>query len=515
MSLPPCPYRHALPSEEEVFLCAHPRVHIQDDRVTAEICRRCDRSTSQDPPKPLLRRPPAQRPWRPGTVAIIIPCHNYGRFVGEAIESALAQTFRPAEILVVDDASGDNTAAVVEAYHKQGVQYLRVECRHSQRTRKAGFEATTADIVCFLDADDTLAPDYLEKGVAEFVGPTVGVVYSDVETFGLLTRERSNYPAVYRRDLLERANFIHTGSLVLREALTISRALDIFSDDRVGLQDWLLWRRVLRDGWDARKQAGIYRYRKHGGSMIDRQRQEGWIRNYFERASLSKEVIMLFVALAGRTRLWPALAEFLERQTWPHEQLRLVLMDTSQDSDFSSLVRCWLATCDYPDVRYIREAVGEAGLAERPRLAAAREVTLAMARIYNRMAREVTTDYVWVLEDDILPPDDVCERLLRGFDDQTASVSAAYRSRFANGYVAWEHTQQKFLTRGDGLQEVGGNGFGCVILRGHVLRDTVFTATLDYPAYDNAFYHRLHGTGLKARIDWSVECEHRTEPTGL
>jgi hypothetical protein len=124
------------------------------------------------------------------------------------------------------------------------------------------------------------------------------------------------------------------------------------------------------------------------------------------------------------------------------------------------------------------------------------------------MARELTTDYVWILEDDILPPDDACERLLRGFDRDTVSVSAAYPSRFENGYVAWSHDQRRYQEPASGLQVVGGNGFGCAVLRGQIVRDTVFTASIDYPAYDNAFYHRLHGAGLKAKVNWSVACKH-------
>jgi hypothetical protein len=155
--------------------------------------------------------------------------------------------------------------------------------------------------------------------------------------------------------------------------------------------------------------------------------------------------------------------------------------------------------------------VGQAGLADRPRLEVRAEVSLAMARIYNRMARELVTDYVWVLEDDVLPPIDACERLLRGFDGLTASVSAAYWSRFANGYVAWHHNQSRITSRQCGLQHVGGNGFGCVVLRGQVVRDTVFTAALDWAAYDNAFYGRLRMMGFAAKVDWSVECEHLDE----
>ncbi|HEV3025302.1 MAG TPA: glycosyltransferase, partial [Pirellulales bacterium] len=163
------------------------------------------------------------------------------------------------------------------------------------------------------------------------------------------------------------------------------------------------------------------------------------------------------------------------------------------------------------DVRHVRAGVGPAGLADEPRLAALDQVRSAMTRIYNWVAREATTEYVWVVEDDVLPPVDACERLLRAFDADTSSVTGVYPSRWRDGFVVWEANQQKYTVRGQGVQRVGGNGFGCVVLRGGVLRGTVFSTTIDHPAYDNAFYHRLAATGLAAKFDWSVECEHRTE----
>jgi len=488
--------------------CLHPCVHSADQLVHPEICKICKYRLLPAPevfrPKPSLKR----RYWRPKTVAVIIPCHNYGQFLTEAVDSVLTQTRWVDEILIVDDSSTDDTPSIARSFRDARVRYLRTEHRHSQRARRAGFEATGSDVVCFLDADDLLARDYLELGMKEFSRNSVGLVYSDVEHFGAETG-RSRYPVRYDRDQLARMNYMHTGCLVLREALEVSRGLQVETDDALALQDWLLWRRVLDQGWLARKQKGLYLYRKHGSSMTADWRP--WGDNcfdYFHRAALASETITLFIPLSGRSQLWPETATFLERQTWPHDQVKLILFDTSQNAEFSRTVRRWIAGCDYFDVRHLREAVGEAGLADRPRREVAHSVSSAMARIYNRLARESVTDYVWIVEDDVLPPPDACSRLLYGFDRQTASVSAAYWSRFANAFVAWGPDQQMIATKGDGLEMIGGNGFGCVLLRGEALRKSVFTATLDFPAFDNAFYFRLPETGLKAKIDWSVECQH-------
>lgn len=505
MKLPICEYRQNIDGSEQTFLCAHPRVHVPNDMVSAEMCKTCPQRGSGDAPKQLMS--PEERVaarYRPKSVAVIIPCHNYARYLADAIRSALDQTRRPQEIVVVDDASTDNTEEVARSFSAEGVGYLRVEFKQVQQARRAGFAATHSEAVCFLDADDLLAPDYLEKALAVFNRLEVGVVYSDVEFFGE-RRGRIEYPERFDRGAFERMNFLHVGCVARREALAISGALDAQADDPLALEDWLLWRRVLADGWQARKQPALYRYRRHGDSRSAPAAPRS--PDYFRRASLAQEVITLFIPLSGRIALWPGLAAFLDRQTWPHDQVRLNLFDTSQNDGFSRHLRAWVAECDYADVRHVRAKVGEPGLADRPRETAAKEVSLSMARIYNRMARDLTTDYVWVVEDDMLPPDDACERLLRGFDEQTASVSGAYLSRLPHGYVAWT-ADRHHLRPAKGLQKVDGNGFGCVLLRGQAVREALFTATIDYAAYDNAFYFRLGQSGLQAKIDWSVECRH-------
>lgn len=107
---------------------------------------------------------PGQRLWNgptgampvPSSVAVVIVCHNYGRFLQEAIESVLSQTRQADEIVIVDDASDDETAAVARQYGDRS-RYVRIDARHVHSARAAGFLATTSEVICFLDADDRLA----------------------------------------------------------------------------------------------------------------------------------------------------------------------------------------------------------------------------------------------------------------------------------------------------------------------------------------------------------------------
>lgn len=441
-------------------------------------------------------------------VAVAIIAHNYGAFLEDCIESVLNQTLPATEIIVVDDASTDNTAEIAASFAADGVKYLRVDFRNVHKTRQAGFEATSAPIVCFLDADDILSPDYLEQGLAEFTNDRIAVVYSDCQLFGERTEYRT-YPTVYDAGNLELDNYIHAGSLVRRDAIVLSRVFEKIFDPVYTQGDWFLWRHTLRDGWLAAKQKAVYHYRQHTANfthlMLEKRSK------YFQYAALDQEQVTLCIPLSGRKTLWPALAAFLERQSWPHDQTRLILIDTSQNEEFSSLVRNWAAQSDYPTVNYIQTVVGSPRLADdnRREEEIQQSVRQAMARIYNRLAREVTTEYVWILEDDILPPGDACQQLLLGFDGRTASVAAPYRSRYHGGYCAWQEGYHSFQEPGEGLQTIAGNGFGCTIIRGSLLRQSVFTSQADPRDFDLAFYQRLKQTGLEARIDWRCECEHR------
>jgi len=139
---------------------------------------------------------------------------------------------------------------------------------------------------------------------------------------------------------------------------------------------------------------------------------------------------------------------------------------------------------------------------------------MAAARIYNRLAREATGVFVWVIEDDVIPPNDAAERLLRAYDENTASVAGPYRSRFHDGYVAWRNGRDIIAERGEGTETIEGNGFGCTVFRTEVLREALFTCRQPpHVDFDPAFYERLKSTRLKAKLCWDAECQHLENDT--
>ena len=97
-------------------------------------------------------------------VSVVIPCHNYGRFLSDAINSVLAQTHPDIELIVVDYESTDETEQIAAEYPE--VRYLRRPDTGYAAARNDGLRACAGEFVLFLDADDRLLPDAVKSSVS-------------------------------------------------------------------------------------------------------------------------------------------------------------------------------------------------------------------------------------------------------------------------------------------------------------------------------------------------------------
>lgn len=105
----------------------------------------------------------------PPLVTIAINNHNYGLYLRGAIDSALTQTYGQVEVVAVDDGSTDGSREIIESY-RDSVVAVYQERRGHAAALDAGLAAADGEIVCFLDADDVLLPDTIEKAVVLFEG---------------------------------------------------------------------------------------------------------------------------------------------------------------------------------------------------------------------------------------------------------------------------------------------------------------------------------------------------------
>ena len=99
----------------------------------------------------------------PVLVSVIIPTHNYGRFIGEAIASVLEQGIGDLEIIVIDDASTDDTQEVLASFRDSRIRVLSMR-EHSGGAgvvRNEGLNQARGQFITFLDADDRWRPNKL------------------------------------------------------------------------------------------------------------------------------------------------------------------------------------------------------------------------------------------------------------------------------------------------------------------------------------------------------------------
>jgi glycosyltransferase involved in cell wall biosynthesis len=97
-------------------------------------------------------------------VSVIINNYNYGRFIADAIDSALAQTFRDCEVIVVDDGSQDNSREVISGFGNRIKAVFKSNGGQSSAFN-AGFAESSGDVVCFLDSDDVFLPNKVQQAV--------------------------------------------------------------------------------------------------------------------------------------------------------------------------------------------------------------------------------------------------------------------------------------------------------------------------------------------------------------
>lgn len=119
-------------------------------------------------------------------ISVVIPCYNQGVFLTEAVQSVLDQTYSDFEIVVVDDGSTDfETLSILDRIDHPLIKVLKTANGGLATARNRGIAASTGAIILPLDADDLIAPTYLEKGVKVFDGDSgAGVVYSMADKFG-------------------------------------------------------------------------------------------------------------------------------------------------------------------------------------------------------------------------------------------------------------------------------------------------------------------------------------------
>ncbi|MEJ7872813.1 MAG: glycosyltransferase, partial [Rubrobacteraceae bacterium] len=235
------------------------------------------RAVLQDQTRVPLGTIEAQRCWNedaggePSVVSVVIPCYNQARFLGEAIESVLAQSYPLFEIVVVDDGSTDDTSGVAARY--PGVRCVRQRNQGLAAARNAGLRESKGGYLVFLDADDRLLPDALEVGLACLEArPECAFAsghYRNIAADGspLPTPQQPHIDKEHYLEIL-RANYIITPAVVIHRRAALDSVNGFSTSSSVkNTEDYDLCLRIARQFAVHCHGRLVAEYRLHGSSM--------------------------------------------------------------------------------------------------------------------------------------------------------------------------------------------------------------------------------------------------------
>jgi len=203
-------------------------------------------------------------------VSVIIPTYNSARFLTEAIDSVLAQSFKDFEILVIDDGSTDETKAVMQRYGSP-VRYIYQANAGVAAARNRGIELSRGKYVAFLDADDAWFADKLETQLdalakhADCRACYSAFTVADHHMNSIDIR-RSNRQGRAIDDLLSLGNLIGTPSTVLCER-PLFEAVGGFDPEMSQCADWDMWVRIASHTEFLYIAEPLVKYRQHDGNM--------------------------------------------------------------------------------------------------------------------------------------------------------------------------------------------------------------------------------------------------------
>lgn len=137
-------------------------------------------------------------------VSVIVPVHNGGRYLRAALESVLAQTYQPFEVIVVDDGSVDDSGVIAQSF--SDVRYIHQANQGVATARNNGLEVARGEFFAFLDQDDLWTPAKLKLQIAHLLShPDLGYTLTQQQFF---LDPGATIPAWFRKELLAE---VHTG----------------------------------------------------------------------------------------------------------------------------------------------------------------------------------------------------------------------------------------------------------------------------------------------------------------
>lgn len=208
-------------------------------------------------------------------VSVVIPTYNRASLIIDALDSVYRQSYRPLEVIVVDDGSTDTTEKVVRSWlceHSEPGEFVAHLAQQQNlggnAARNRGIQESTGELIAFLDSDDVWHPDKLQKQVPLFDDLEVGGVYCGIQAVNVDSGRRMTQQRLYPSgwllaQLLVRDVTAPTSTYVVRrEVFEQVGAFDLELEAR---QDWDMWIRIASGYKIQAVPEPLVQYRDHSG----------------------------------------------------------------------------------------------------------------------------------------------------------------------------------------------------------------------------------------------------------
>jgi glycosyltransferase involved in cell wall biosynthesis len=207
------------------------------------------------------------------SVSVIIPVYNCEKYITEAVESVLGQSYDDIEIIVVDDGSTDNTLSTLEPYRgRPNLRIVRQANAGPSRARNQGIKHSQGKYCAFLDADDVMMPERLRVQVdAMEEQKDVALVYCDLMTFdkeGIIHRTKKEFTKPYAGNVLDKLlieNFITTSTVMVRKSCFDE--VPLFDEGISHSEDYKMWLNIAERFKLGYVDLPLVKYRYHADSL--------------------------------------------------------------------------------------------------------------------------------------------------------------------------------------------------------------------------------------------------------
>jgi len=224
-------------------------------------------------------------------ISVVIPCYNSSAYLAEAIDSALTQTYPNKEIVVVDDGSTDDSAAIMSRYGDR-IQVVRQTNSGLPAARNAGIRASSGKWLAFLDADDWWDPRFLEKTAHALESTNGALAYTGWQNVGAPPPYHEPFvPEDYEHAQPSKTiRLLRTTGWPVHAALTRRDVLfdaGLFNPDLKSCEDFDLWLRVALTRPIVRVPEVLAYYRFHPGQMTRNQAHNALMHYRIQKTFLS------------------------------------------------------------------------------------------------------------------------------------------------------------------------------------------------------------------------------------